>query len=82
MKLGRITADQILSELQLGQGTVSKSLIRAVARAGDDTGLIGPHAAMEFYGRGDPRKHTYTDVRTVLLDLGCVDKEPRYHAWD
>jgi hypothetical protein len=74
MKLGRISADQILDELELLQGTASKSLIRAVARAGDDTGLIGPHAAMEFYGPGFPRKHTYTDVRRVLLDMGCVPR--------
>jgi hypothetical protein len=81
MKLGRISADQILDELELLRGTASKSLIRAVARAGDDTGLIGPHAAMDFYP-GEPRKQTYTDVRRVLLDLGCVErKNPRFR-WD
>jgi hypothetical protein len=74
MKLGRITAAQLLSELSLGQGTCTKAIIRAVARAADETGLIGPHAAADFYP-GEPRKHTYTDARKVLLDLGCVEKK-------
>jgi hypothetical protein len=74
MKLGKITADQILRDLELEQGTCTKALIRDVARAADETGLIGPHAAMDFYP-GNPRKHTYTYARRVLLDLGCVEKK-------
>ena len=68
-----MTANEILRELEMTLGTARKADVLAAFRAADDFGTIGPMDAMKLFGPSEPTKHTYMQIRTALIYLGCRD---------
>lgn len=68
----KMTANEILREMEMVQGAAKKSDIIAAYRAADEGGTIQAEKALRLFS--DPRKHTAMMLRTALKYLGCRDE--------
>lgn len=70
-----MTAQSILSELDLTIGTASKSKVLAAARASDEEGTIQAHKMVKLMGASDPTRHTTCSLKQALIWLGCKEAQ-------
>jgi hypothetical protein len=66
-----VSAAEILSEMDLDIGTCSASYVRRACRLANDEGTIQAGDMLSL--TNDPREHTTSNLRIVLLRAGCVD---------
>ena len=67
-----MTANQILSDLDLSKGACSSSYIRRAYRLANDEGTIQAGDMLQL--SSEPTEHTTSNLRTVLLRVGCEEK--------
>ena len=75
-----MTADEILSDLEMTIGTASKADVREAYRLADDGGIIQAHDMVRLMGPGDPTQHTTCDLHQALMWLGCKDRDEVSHV--
>ncbi len=68
-----MTAQSILSDLDLTIGTASKSNVLAASRAADEGGTIQAHRMVKLMGAADPTRHTTASLKQALIWLGCKE---------
>jgi inorganic triphosphatase YgiF len=69
------TANEILAENGLQQGTASKTEIRRAYYLAQYNGVLLPEAMLRL--SRDPRAHTTQSLRSALIHLGCVEDPNR-----
>ncbi|HKJ61162.1 MAG TPA: hypothetical protein VKA94_04095 [Hyphomicrobiales bacterium] len=65
------SVNQILSDLDLRNGTCSASYIRRAYRLANDEGTIQSGDMLEL--TSEPTEHTTSNLREVLLRAGCEE---------
>jgi hypothetical protein len=63
------SAKQILSDLDLTIGKCSARYVRLAFRLANDEGTIQASDMLQL--TSDPKQHTTSDLRTVLMRAGC-----------
>lgn len=66
-----MTSTAILSDLELKLGTCSRSYVRRAYRLANDEGTIQAKDMLQL--SSEPRHHTTSNLRSVLLRAGCKE---------
>ena len=66
-----MTANEILSDLNLTIGTASKRDIIKAYNAANEEFTIQAWDMVKIMGHSDPTKHTTTSLKNALIWLGC-----------
>ena len=68
-----MTAQDILSFVDLTLGTARKSDVIAAYRAADDEGTIQAPEMVKLMGGAHPERHTTASLKRALIWLGCKE---------
>lgn len=70
--IGESQTAEIIDDIGLEIGTAEMAWCRVALELADGDGTLSPQDMM--WMSSDPRRHTYTSLRSALMMLGCIEQ--------